>query len=128
MLINQNLSVMIDKYVTSEKLPENYKRIVRYRNALPEMLKGYFKLNCEGEITPDLITDIEIFCVNLYQNDELDIVYDRVNKIQKYVHSWINEIFRYRFPLKVAYPGNKKPVICCKVTLEHSGLGAYRIR
>lgn len=103
-LIDLNLSVMIRSYSRNEKLPEEHVRAARQPRALPILLKGFFKAHLYSELDVRILDSVETLCEKIYRNDELDIVYDRVSLLQRFVHDLIDEEIgdgqRFSLPVK----------------------------
>lgn len=92
-LLFDNLNRMVEGYRVSEKLPSEYVRLAMQSNAMPVLLKGVIKDLINNTLTKELIEDIEKFCCTIYQNHDLEIVYDRVSYVQKFVHNLVDSIF-----------------------------------
>jgi len=94
-ILLNSLDKMIANYMQKEALPSEFVKVSKQKNGL-EILIKYFLKNDGGYIlTKKLIDEINIFLDNIYRNDKLDIVYDRVRKIQKFIHQKIDDKYGY---------------------------------
>ncbi len=86
-----NLDCMIDRYSKQQKLPYEYVKVAKQKNCLEILIKGFLKKNGNYILTSDIIHEIDLFVEEIYLNIDTDIVYDRVQKIQKFIHNKIDE-------------------------------------
>jgi len=94
-ILLNSLDKMIANYMQKEALPSEFVKVSKQKNGL-EILIKYFLKNDGGYIlTKKLIDEINIFLDDIYRNDKLDIVYDRVGKIQKFIHQKIDDKYGY---------------------------------
>lgn len=94
-ILLESLDSMIDNYMHKETLPFDLVKVSKQKNGL-EILIKYFLKNDGGYIlTKKLIDEINIFLDDIYANDKLDIVYERVGKIQKFIHQKIDNKYGY---------------------------------
>lgn len=85
-LLNMNIEDSISNYVKREYLPEKYANLAKERNCLETLIKSFLKENLDYSLTSDIINEINYLIDEIYKNIELDIVYTRVKKIQKFIH------------------------------------------
>ncbi len=85
-LLNMNIEDSISNYVKREYLPEKYANLAKERNCLETLIKIFLKENLDYSLTSDIINEINYLIDTIYKNIELDIVYNRVRKIQKFIH------------------------------------------
>lgn len=81
-----NLDLMTIKYAQEENLPIYFYNIAKETNCIEILLKGYFKQKCKVTITNLIHEEIQSFVKLLLINDNSDIIYDRVGKIQEFIH------------------------------------------
>lgn len=94
-ILLESLDGMIDNYMRKEALPFELVKVSKQRNGL-EILIKYFLKNDGGYIlTKELIDEINIFLDDIYRNNKFDIVYERVGKIQKFIHQKIDDKYGY---------------------------------
>ena len=92
-LLNNDLSMMVYRYGKVEKLPNECISLAQQPNALPPLLKGFLKKLLRRPLTPEKINEIDSFCEVTYRNDQLDIVYDRVALVQRFIHGMADNMY-----------------------------------
>lgn len=85
-LLNYSLQSMISNYAKSEGLPRECVNLARQIDALPVLLKGFVKKIIGGFPTFESVHEMELLCQEIYENKNLEIVYDRVARIQGFIH------------------------------------------
>lgn len=90
-LFDINLEYMIGIYSKTELLTYDYIYLAKQKNCINILIKNLLK-NTKGYIlTSEIVDNIDLFTKNIYANKNRDIVYDRVHKIQQFIHIKINE-------------------------------------
>jgi hypothetical protein len=89
-LFHDELDYMINRYAKKESLPIEYIKIAQQQNCLEILIKGFLKKDGEYVLTSEIIDEINSFIEIIYMNDDLEIVYQRVAKIQKFIHGKID--------------------------------------
>lgn len=79
---------MANLYAEDERLPNECVQLALQPGSLPILLKGFIKKIFKVVITEDISREIMLLCDAIYLNDELSIVYDRVGRIQKFIHKF----------------------------------------
>jgi len=92
-IINDNIHKISLIYIRSENISYEYIDIVKNKLFFDVIIKGFFKKNCNHILNEIDVNKIKDFSESLYLNVNNDIVYDRVGKIQKFIHNMANEIF-----------------------------------
>jgi len=90
-LINDGLDRMICRYAQKENLSLEYVEIAQQKNCLSILINGFLKKFGNYALTKELIIQVNNIIEDIYINDELEIVYKRVSKIQKFLHGKIDE-------------------------------------
>ncbi len=90
-LFHENLDFLIYEYSKKENLPNEFIKIVKRKDGLQILIKGFLKKVCGYVLTLELIQEIDAFIDSIYLNFDLNIVYDRVGKIQRFIHKKIDE-------------------------------------
>ena len=86
LLLNNKIDDSIINYAKYEYLPERYINLSKDKNCLEILIKSFLKTHLFYSLTSDIINEINYLINSIYNNVELDIVYDRVKKIQKFIH------------------------------------------
>jgi len=94
-ILLNSLDKMIANYMQKEALPSEFVKVSKQKNGLEILIKYFFKNNGGYILTKELIDEINIFLNDIYENDKLDIVYERVGKIQKFIHQKIDDKYGY---------------------------------
>ena len=89
-LFLDNLDCMIGRYSKQQKLPYDYVKVAKQRNCLEILIKGFLKKNGNYILTSGIVREIDLFVEEIYLMDT-DIIYERVRKIQKFIHHKIDE-------------------------------------
>lgn len=89
-LIRDEVAYLILRYARKEELPNEYVRVVQQPDCLEVLIKGFLRKIGGFELTDDLVAEISRLVSELYVNDNLDIVYDRVQWIQAFIHEKID--------------------------------------
>jgi cupin superfamily acireductone dioxygenase involved in methionine salvage len=84
-LLNTNIDNCISYYAKYEYLPEKYVRLAKENNCLETLIKSFLKAHLHYDITTSICTEINSLLYTIYNVNE-DIVYNRVKKIQKFIH------------------------------------------
>lgn len=85
-LLNINIDDSLSNFAKREYLPEKYINLAKQRNCLETLIKSFLKTHLHYSLTSDIINEINYLIDSIYNNIELDIVYNRVKKIQKFIH------------------------------------------
>lgn len=85
-LFNMKIDDSISYYAKYEYLPKNYVDLAKEKNCLETLIKSFLKTHLEYTLTSPLINEINSLLYIIYNNIEEDIVYERVKKIQKFIH------------------------------------------
>ena len=85
-LLRDNLEAMIRRYAKNERLPNLYVEIAKQKNSLPRLITGFLKRLNDAVPTREVLDKVDIFCDEIYGNDDLDIAYERVSKLQKFIY------------------------------------------
>lgn len=85
-LFNIKIDDSISYYAKYEYLPERYVNLAKEKNCLETLIKSFLKTHLEYTLTSPLINEINSLLYIIYNNIEEDIVYERVKKIQKFIH------------------------------------------
>ncbi len=86
-----NLDYMIDVYSKREHLPAYYTNIAKQTDCLEILIRGFLKNEGNYVLTSEVIEEIGLFVINIQLNIDFDIVYNRVQKIQKFIHEKVDE-------------------------------------
>lgn len=89
--IKSNYLDMINNYSIKEKLPRDYINIANTNKCLEITLKTFFKNHANIPLSLEIITKIKLLIQEL-DNDSLNIVWDRVKKIQIFIHKEVDLI------------------------------------
>jgi hypothetical protein len=90
-LFNDSLDYMIYRYAKKEALPLEHVKIVQQQNCLAILIKGFLKKVGGFVLNSEIVDEITGFIEVTYMNNDLEIVYDRVAKIQKFIHEKIDK-------------------------------------
>ena len=90
-LFSINLKYMIGIYSKMELLTYDYVYIARQKNCINILIKSFLKKVAGYTLSTNLVETIDTFSQEIYKNDNKDIVYDRVYKIQKFIHNKVDE-------------------------------------
>ena len=127
-ILLESLDDMIDNYIRKEDLPSEFKKVSKQRNGL-EILIKYFLKNDGGYIlTKELIDEINIFLDDIYTNNKLDIVYERVAKIQKFIHQKIDDKYGYGAHLNLDTKKMKNLLSASRLHLNIFDIKNYHIQ
>lgn len=89
-LFLDNMDYMIATYAKLEHLPDYYIVLSKHKNCIEVLIKG-FLMNEGGYIlTSDIVREINTFSDKILLNLDDEIVYRRVQKIQKFIHEKID--------------------------------------
>lgn len=81
----------ISRYFIKEAIPWNYSGIVKSKDCLEVLIKGFFYKVCKIQHSHLLNSKLGEFCETLRRNADNLIAYDRVALIQKFIHSTVDE-------------------------------------
>ncbi len=81
-----NLDYMIDVYSQREHLPAYYVNIAKQSDCLVILIRGFLKNEGNYILTSEIIEEINLFVKDIQLNTNFDIVYNRVQKIQQFLH------------------------------------------
>jgi hypothetical protein len=127
-ILLESLDGMIDNYMRKEALPFELVKVSKQKNGL-EILIKYFLKNDGGYIlTKELIDEINIFLDDIYTNDKLDIVYERVGKIQKFIHQKIDDKYGYGTHLNLNTKKMKNILSASRLHLNIFDINNYHIK
>jgi hypothetical protein len=107
-LTSDNLDYMIYTYSKIESLPYHYVYVAKQNDGIAILIKGFLKSNAKIVLTAEVIKNINTLCYEIYTNLNLDIVYDRVYKIQKFLHDIVD-----------AHNGEDAHLKLCATTMKH---------
>lgn len=107
-LLNMNMNTKIYLYGMREYLPERYVSLAREKNCVETLIKSFLKTHLHYVLTSKIINEIDSLLKVIYNNQELDIVYDRVKKIQKFIHKKADEKFDNNAFLKLSPTAMRK--------------------
>lgn len=85
-LLNMNIDNCIAYYTKYEYLPEKYVNLAKEKNCLETLIKSFLKAHLHYNLTSPIVNEINSLLYIIYNNIDEDIVYDRVKKIQKFIH------------------------------------------
>lgn len=103
-LFSNYLDEAISSYAKEENLSKEFLDIVKNKNCLTILIKGFLKKQCKFVLNDFLIDEIDKFVESIYENSQKLIVYDRVTKIQRYIHFKVQNKFGENMHLRL----NKK--------------------
>jgi hypothetical protein len=86
--IKCNLVSQVRTYCIFEKLPFEYEKAALQTNILPEIIITALN-ELEVELQSNDIASIEQLSKEIYKNENREIEYDRVGKVQKFIHEII---------------------------------------
>ncbi len=86
-----NLDYMIDVYSQLEYLPVYYTNLAKQSDCLEILIKGFLKNEGNYLLTFEVIEEIDLFVKSIQLNANFDIVYNRVQEIQKFIHDKVDE-------------------------------------
>ena len=89
-LLRDNLEAMIRRYAENERLPNLYVEIAKQKNSLPRLITGFLKRLNDAVPTREVLDEVDVFCDDIYRNDDLDIAYERVSKLQKFIYGLVD--------------------------------------
>lgn len=89
-LIIMGIDTSIYYYALHEFLPEKYVYLAKEKNCLEILIKSVLKSHLYYSLTENMINEINYLLYVIYNNVEKDIVYERVKKIQKFIHEKAN--------------------------------------
>jgi len=92
LVINFYIDVAIDSYQVKENLPFYYVDIAKEQNGLEYLFKNFFKNELSLKLNKELIKKINEFVDIIYFETENKIVYDRVKRIQHFIHKEVDEL------------------------------------
>jgi hypothetical protein len=90
-LLYDGLEVLAKRYARSESLPLAYVQVALENEGLEILIKNYLKHEIGEVLTAERVNEIKKLSSCLHINDDLEIVYDRVSKIQSFIHKKANE-------------------------------------
>lgn len=90
-LLQEQLEKMIQEYSKDEKLPMDFQNLAKQENCLKVLLKGFFKQKCHFVLSDEFVDEINEFIGILYINFNLDIIYNRVGEVQKFIHDKVQK-------------------------------------
>lgn len=85
-LLNMNIDNCISYYAKYEYLAERYVNLAKEKNCLETLIKSFLKTHLHYDLTSPIINDINSLLYKIYNNFNKDIVYNRVKKIQEFIH------------------------------------------
>ena len=90
-LLRDSLDAMIRRYAEDERLPNLYVELAKQKNSLSRLIIGFLKRVNDAVPKQDVLDKVDLFCDEIYRNDELNIAYERVSKIQKFIYELVDE-------------------------------------
>ena len=90
-LLFLNLEYMIYTYAKQEHLSYSYVHLAKQRNCLEVLLKGFLKKDVGYILTSNLTEEIDAFLEDIYLNNNLDIIYTLVGRIQNFIHTYTDK-------------------------------------
>ncbi|MEA2019432.1 MAG: hypothetical protein U9N59_13420 [Campylobacterota bacterium] len=87
--INTYIDAMIQEYSKQEKIRNSLMSIIHEDKFIYIVLKGLLFKNLRLAMTNDLYIQIENISNEVLNNTKLDIVYDRVGMLQKFIHDTV---------------------------------------
>ena len=86
-----NLDYMIEVYSKREYLPSYYTNIAKQSDCLEILIRGFLKNEGNYILTSEIVKEINLFVKDIQSNTNYDIVYNRVQKVQKFIHDKVDE-------------------------------------
>lgn len=90
-ILIHSLDEAIKGYALEENLSSEYIGIARQDNGLVILLKLFFKTKVHYQLTKKLVSEIKLFVEYVCTDKANDFVYNRVHKIQKFIHKKVEE-------------------------------------
>jgi len=90
-VFSDGISFAINTYAEKENLSLYFLNIAQQDTGLTILLKGYLTKKCFFILDNQLIISIDNFVKSLYKDITNDIVYDRVTKVQNFIHFKVQE-------------------------------------
>lgn len=85
-LLNMHIKDCVFYYAKYEYLPERYVNLAKEKNCLETIIKSFLKTHLHYDLTLPIVNEINSLLYTIYNNIEKNIVYERVKKIQKFIH------------------------------------------
>lgn len=112
----------IQTYIMQEKIPEAFINLTMQRNALEIILKGFLKQECYFVLDTKIVNRIKELSSSIYDNKDLLIVYDRVARIQKFIHAIVQEKYGEGSHLQLNKMTMKNLLSICRLHLEFNDI------
>ena len=90
-LFHENLDYMIIQYSKTERVSFDYIKIAKQHNCLRILIANYLKNVGDYSLTRDINDEIDDFIETISRNDDLETAYQRVHRIQKFIHDKIDQ-------------------------------------
>jgi len=89
-LFLDNMDYIINTYARLEKLPQYFVDLAKQKNCLEIIIRGFLQNDAGYLLTSALVKQIAHFVQTIKNNENNEIVYDRVQTIQQYLHEKVD--------------------------------------
>jgi len=107
-LLNMNIDNCISYYTKYEYLPVKYVNLAKEKNCLETLIKSFLKAHLHYNLTSPIVNEINSLLYIIHNNIDEDIVYDRVKKIQKFIHKKADTKYGNNVHLKLSPKAMRK--------------------
>jgi hypothetical protein len=112
----------IQRYISQERIPEVFINIAVQKNALEIILKVFLKQECHFVLDANIVTRIKELSASIYENKGSLIVYNRVARIQKFIHIVIQEKYGKGSHLQLNKLKMRNLLSICRLHLEFNDI------
>lgn len=117
-IIKHDEYYMINRYASSENLPDKYVFIAKDQNGLETLIKGYIKHVTKTQLNHQLIEKIENIVEELYENKNNDIVYNRVALIRIFLYQIVEKKYGSGAGFQLPSDVTKNILSACRLHLN----------
>lgn len=86
-LIRGDLDYTIQRFGKKEGIPESYLKHIKKKDFIQSMVKGLFSKHLKISLTSKIVAEVNEFLGHLQNNHEMETPYNRVSKLQNYIHN-----------------------------------------
>ena len=114
----ESLDYAMIRYMQKESLPSYYSSILKSTSCIETIIAGILYKVCKIRKTEMLDDEIRKLVDSLYKNDDLLIAYDRVTKIQQFIHKTTEQYLGKEYPRLIPIEPMKNALSAARLHLS----------
>lgn len=117
-VLSDSVDYMIMRYAKKEDLPAQYIKIVKEENCLGILIRGFLKRVAGLPLDTRLVGEIDNLILTIKENSSREIVYDRVGRIQSFIHGKVNAAQGFGAHIKLPAMHMRNLLSACRLNLN----------